>query len=62
MSIHCAAILIGCKTTENLRTMRDIYNSFGSAVEKTATAEQLNEVSAFNFSNIISTLTRNHDR
>lgn len=42
--IHCAAILLGCKTTENLRTMRDIYYALTNVLDASVSAEELDRV------------------
>jgi hypothetical protein len=43
--LYCAALLLGCKTLETLRTMRDIFNSVASVMWRDSDASQLDRVS-----------------
>ena len=42
-----AAILLGCKTTENLRTMRDIFNVVYTSKDINNSPQQLDQVNAY---------------
>jgi hypothetical protein len=43
--LFVAVLMIGCKTTENLRTMRDIFYTVRSTLQEGMTADELDKVS-----------------
>lgn len=49
--LQVAAIFLGCKTVENLRSMRDIYNVVSRTMDKEVDVTQLDKV---HFRNLIS--------
>lgn len=42
--LYIAAIFLGCKTTENLRSMRDIYNIVTKTMDETISLSDLDKV------------------
>ena len=47
--LYIAAIFLGCKTTENLRSMRDIYNIVTKTMDDTISLSDLDKVYSFIF-------------
>lgn len=47
--LYIAAIFLGCKTTENLRSMRDIYNIVTKTMDETISLSDLDKVTLTTF-------------
>lgn len=51
--LYIAAIFLGCKTTENLRSMRDIYNIVTKTMDETISLSDLDKVTSVHSDTIV---------